>query len=84
SFASLKCVEVSAHFYIKRDGEFVQFVSVDDRAWHAGVSEFQGMQGCNDFSVGIELQGNDKTAYTEQQYLSLNSLLKDLSKVYPT
>ncbi|AEE87975.1 N-acetylmuramoyl-L-alanine amidase AmpD [Francisella cf. novicida Fx1] len=84
SFASLEGVEVSAHFYIKRDGEIVQFVSVDDRAWHAGVSEFQGRQGCNDFSVGIELQGTDKTAYTEQQYLSLNSLLKDLRKASPT
>ncbi|MDE4998841.1 N-acetylmuramoyl-L-alanine amidase, partial [Francisella tularensis] len=69
SFASLKGVEVSAHCYIKRDCEIVQFVSVDDRAWHAGVIEFQGRQGCNDISVGNELQGTDKKAYTEQQYL---------------
>ncbi|MDE4990589.1 N-acetylmuramoyl-L-alanine amidase, partial [Francisella tularensis subsp. holarctica] len=65
-------------------GEIVQFVSEDDRALHAGVSEFQGRQGSNHFSVGIELQGTDKTAYNEQQYLSLYSLLKDIRKVYPT
>ncbi len=56
SFESLDGVKVSAHFYIKRSGEIVQFVSVNDRAWHAGVSEFNGRQGCNDFSVGIEMQ----------------------------
>lgn len=83
SFSSLKGIEVSAHLYIKRDGEIVQFVSVNDRAWHAGISKFQGRQGCNDFSVGIELQGTDKTVYTDQQYLSLNGLLKDLRKAYP-
>ncbi len=84
SFASLEGLQVSAHFYIKRDGEIVQFVSVDDRAWHAGISQFQGREGCNDFSVGIELQGTDKTVYTEQQYHSLNRLLKDLKESYPT
>ncbi|MDE5000965.1 N-acetylmuramoyl-L-alanine amidase, partial [Francisella tularensis] len=65
-------------------GEIVQFVSVDERAWHAGVSEFPGRQGWNYFTVGIELQGTDKTAYTEQQSLRLISVLKDLRPVYPT
>ncbi|QIW10801.1 1,6-anhydro-N-acetylmuramyl-L-alanine amidase AmpD [Francisella sp. LA112445] len=82
SFADLEGVEVSAHFYIKRTGEIIQFVSVDDRAWHAGVSSFQGRQGCNDFSIGIELQGTDKTAYEFEQYKSLNALLSDLKKSY--
>lgn len=84
SFASLEGVEVSAHFYIKRDGEIVQFVSVDDRAWHAGVSEYKGRAGCNDFSIGIEIQGTDATGYTDQQYTSLNMLLSDLKKAYPS
>ncbi|MED7788315.1 1,6-anhydro-N-acetylmuramyl-L-alanine amidase AmpD [Francisella sp. 19X1-34] len=82
SFADLKGVEVSAHFYIKRDGEIIQFVSVDDRAWHAGVSSFHGKQGCNDFSIGIELQGTDKTAYESEQYKTLNNLLSDLKDTY--
>ncbi len=82
SFKSLEGVKVSAHFYIKRDGEIVQLVSVNDRAWHAGVSEFEGRQGCNDFSVGIEMQGTDKTPYTSSQYSSLNILLKDLKESY--
>ena len=82
SFADLKEVEVSAHFYIKRTGEVIQFVSVDNRAWHAGISNFQGRQGCNDFSIGIELQGTDKTTYESEQYRSLNELLVDLKEFY--
>ncbi len=82
SFADLEGVEVSAHFYIKRTGEIIQFVSVDDRAWHAGVSSFQERVGCNDFSIGIELQGTDKTSYELEQYESLNILLTDLKKTY--
>lgn len=82
SFESLNGVEVSAHFYIKRNGEIIQFVSVDDRAWHAGVSEFNGRQGCNDFSIGIELQGTDNSVYNQQQYNSLNTLLRDLQQSY--
>ncbi|WP_150467925.1 1,6-anhydro-N-acetylmuramyl-L-alanine amidase AmpD [Francisella sp. SYW-9] len=82
SFVDLESVEVSAHFYIKRTGEIIQFVSVDDRAWHAGVSSFQGRKGCNDFSIGIELQGTDKTAYESEQYKSLNKLLTDLKDTY--
>ncbi|QLE78917.1 1,6-anhydro-N-acetylmuramyl-L-alanine amidase AmpD [Francisella sp. Scap27] len=84
SLESLENVRVSAHFYIKRNGEVVQFVSVDDRAWHAGVSEYQGRQGCNDFSVGIEMQGTDRDSYQSEQYKSLNRLLLDIKKNYPS
>ena len=84
SFESLDGVKVSAHFYIKRSGEIVQFVSVNDIAWHAGVSKFNGRQGCNDFSVGIEMQGTDKTKYESSQYESLNTLLRELRKSYPS
>ncbi|GAB4222010.1 MAG: 1,6-anhydro-N-acetylmuramyl-L-alanine amidase AmpD [Francisella sp.] len=83
SFKSLYDVKVSAHFYIKRDGTIIQFVSVNDRAWHAGESQFNGRQGCNNFSVGIELQGTDNSKYSEYQYSSLNVLLNDLQHNYP-
>ena len=82
SFKSLDGVKVSAHFYIKRCGEVVQFISIDDRAWHAGISEYKGRNRCNDFSIGIELQGTDKTSYTNRQYDSLNELLKDIKTSY--
>ncbi|ASG67229.1 N-acetyl-anhydromuranmyl-L-alanine amidase [Francisella halioticida] len=84
SFHDLKGVKVSAHFYIKRNGEIIQFVSVDNRAWHAGLSNFQGRQNCNDFSIGIEMQGSDKDFYTDKQYKQLNILLTDFKKAYPT
>ncbi|MED7818789.1 MULTISPECIES: 1,6-anhydro-N-acetylmuramyl-L-alanine amidase AmpD [unclassified Francisella] len=84
SFSDLKGVKVSAHFYIKRTGEIIQFVSVNERAWHAGVSNFQGRENCNDFSIGIELQGTDKTPYVPKQYESLNILLVDLKDAYMT
>ncbi len=82
SFADLKGVEVSAHLLIKRDGELVQFVPFDQRAWHAGVSCFQGRDGCNDFSIGIELEGDDVTPYTEQQYEVLQNVLISLIQHY--
>ncbi|QIV95557.1 AmpD protein [Allofrancisella inopinata] len=84
SFESLRDIKVSAHFYIKREGEIFQFVAVNDRAWHAGVSSYNGRENCNDFSIGIELQGTDKSAYTTEQYTSLNFLLKNLKESYPT
>ena len=77
-------MKVSAHFYIKRSGEIVQFVSVNDRAWHAGLSSFKGRENCNDFSIGVEMQGTDKTNYELEQYNSLNTLLKELRKNYPS
>lgn len=82
-FATITGVEVSAHFYLRRDGEVVQFVSVDDRAWHAGASSWQGVGNCNDFSVGIELEGSDTQPYTTAQYASLWPLLEALCQHYP-
>ncbi len=67
-FRSLADLRVSAHFLVRRSGELVQFVSVLDRAWHAGKSEFRGQPDCNDYSVGIELEGDEATAFTDWQY----------------
>ncbi len=83
SFAELKGLEVSAHFLIRRDGELRQYVSVDQRAWHAGVSNFAGRSGCNDFAVGIELEGTDDSGFTEAQYHKLITLSQSLRLAYP-
>lgn len=83
SFACLEGLEVSAHCVIRRDGEIEQYVSFDDRAWHAGVSSFKGVSGCNDFSIGIELEGTDCSAYTELQYQALVHLTKQIQLKYP-
>lgn len=82
-FADLFGLQVSAHLLISRDGELCQFVSFEHRAWHAGVSEFQGSVNCNDFSVGIELEGADDIPYTEEQYQSLACVTKILQSYYP-
>ena len=82
-FAELSGLEVSAHFLVRRAGEVVQFVSTDARSWHAGVSCWQGREQCNDFSIGIELEGCDDEAYTDTQYDALNQLLAALTKQYP-
>jgi AmpD protein len=83
-FLDLKGVEVSAHFLIKRTGELIQFVSCDHRAWHAGVSSFKGVDNCNDYSVGIELEGAEYGgAFSSQQYESLSSLGASLMGEYP-
>ncbi|TVU63576.1 1,6-anhydro-N-acetylmuramyl-L-alanine amidase AmpD [Vibrio atlanticus] len=74
---------VSAHCLIRRDGEVVQFVSFFDRAWHAGQSSFAGRERCNDYSIGIELEGSDFVAYTEQQYQSLSQLTEALMLNFP-
>jgi len=83
SFAELAGLQVSAHFLIRRDGEVVQYVSCDDRAWHAGVSEFNGRKNCNDFAIGIELEGTDSSGYTEMQYHQLMLLTLELMAQYP-
>jgi len=70
-FKTLEAVEVSAHLLIRRTGELVQFVAFDKRAWHAGVSSFGGRTQCNDFSIGIELEGSDNQPYTQLQYKQL-------------
>ena len=74
-FEDIAKLEVSAHFFIRRDGEVVQFVSIDDCAWHAGVSEWRSRNRCNDFSIGIELEGTDTDIYSETQYQVLEQLL---------
>jgi AmpD protein len=76
-------LKVSAHFLIRRDGELIQFVPCNKRAWHAGVSKWLGREHCNDFSIGIELEGSDDTAFEEAQYVTLNRLLPTLCNAYP-
>ena len=81
-FKTIENVEVSAHLLIKRDGEIIQFVPFDKRAWHAGQSEFKGRENCNDFSIGIELEGGDDIIYTNKQYQALNDSIKALKSHY--
>jgi len=83
SFEQLKGLEVSAHCVIKRDGTIDQYVPFDKRAWHAGVSRFEGVEACNDYSIGIELEGTDKSAYSRAQYASLTTLTRYLLEHYP-
>lgn len=82
-FNDLNGLQVSAHFLIRRDGELVQYVSCDDRAWHAGVSQYDGRTGCNDFAIGIELEGTDDIDYTDKQYVCLAQLAHSLIEYYP-
>lgn len=79
----LRGLRVSAHFFIRRNGRIIQFVSTDRRAWHAGVSRFAGRERCNDFSIGIELEGTDTLAYTDDQYAALRRLTRTLRARYP-
>ena len=83
SFADLAGLQVSAHFLIRRDGECVQYVSCEDRAWHAGVSRYGERENCNDFSIGIELEGTDTEPYTAAQYQQLTELTLALLAQYP-
>jgi AmpD protein len=80
--AHLRDVRVSAHFVIHRDGTLEQYVSCDERAWHAGASNFFGRERCNDFSIGIELEGSDATAFEQAQYETLAPLVKALVARY--
>lgn len=82
-FETIAALKVSAHFLIRRDGQIIQFVSLHKRAWHAGLSSFQGRDNCNDFSVGIELEGADETPYEDQQYSSLAWLVSCLKTLMP-
>jgi len=82
-FEQIRGAEVSAHFVIRRTGELIQFVSVLDRAWHAGRSCWQGRDNCNDFSVGIELEGLEDTPFELSQYQSLKILLDALLQRWP-
>jgi AmpD protein len=83
SFAEVHALRVSAHFVIRRDGRLQQFVSCDRRAWHAGVSSWRGRPGCNDVSIGIELEGLEGLEFEAAQYRSLLRLLGDLRRRYP-
>lgn len=82
-FSQIAALRVSAHALIRRDGSVTQYVPFHLRAWHAGVSSFEGRPSCNDFSIGIELEGSDEVAYTDAQYQSLVSLARSLMRAYP-
>ena len=82
-FREIADLRVSAHVLIRRDGEVIQFVPFYQRAWHAGVSSYCGREGCNDFSIGIELEGQDDESYTDAQYDSLRALISALQQHYP-
>ena len=75
-------MKVSSHFVIYREGNLTQYVSCKKRAWHAGVSEWNGKKNCNDFSIGIELEGSDHIEYTKSQYEKLNQLIDCLRSYY--
>ncbi len=83
SFCDLEGLEVSAHLLIQRDGVIIQFVPFDQRAWHAGVSSWCGNEGCNDFSIGIEMEGTDTLPYEPAQYDALVQVTEELMAIYP-
>jgi AmpD protein len=82
-YTQIRGLEVSAHFVIRRDGELLQFVSCNERAWHAGSSSWRGRENCNDFSIGIELEGLEGERFEAVQYDTLAALLKHLARAYP-
>lgn len=82
-YQTIRDLKVSAHFFIRRDGEVIQFVPCGKRAWHAGASNWNGRERCNDFSIGIELEGSDDEAFAEAQYDALAQLIGSLKQAYP-
>ncbi|WP_088178869.1 1,6-anhydro-N-acetylmuramyl-L-alanine amidase AmpD [Thauera butanivorans] len=82
-YASIHHLRVSAHYFIRRDGTVIRFVDPDLRAWHAGVSSWNGRERCNDFSIGIELEGCDTLPFEDIQYRRLAGLIGDLKQRYP-
>ncbi len=82
-YRTIAGLRVSAHFFIRRDGELIQFVPCGMRAWHAGRSSWRGCERCNDFSIGIELEGSDHVPFTAEQYVRLSALVRDLREAYP-
>lgn len=82
-FKEIEGLKVSSHLFIRRDGELVQYVPLSKCAWHAGVSSYENRECCNDFSIGIELEGTDELAYTDIQYQVLAELLNSLIQSYP-
>lgn len=83
AFAPIAQLRVSAHFLLRRDGELIQFVSADKRAWHAGVSSWRGRAACNDFSIGVELEGDERSRFGDAQYEGLIALVTQLRRMYP-
>ena len=83
-FEEIKGMEVSSHLMIERSGKLIQFVPFNKRAWHAGKSCFEGRESCNDFSIGIELEGADDIEYTDAQYDVLRAVILSLQMAYPT
>jgi AmpD protein len=83
SYEALRGLRVSAHFFVRRSGEVLQFVPCERRAWHAGVSSWRGRSRCNDFSIGVELEGTDTRPYTAAQYRALTRLVRVLRRAYP-
>ena len=82
-YLTIRDLKVSTHFWIRRDGEIIQFVPCDKRAWHAGASSWRGKECCNDFSIGVELEGSDFEPFTDQQYTILAELTVALRGAYP-
>ncbi|MDI3323617.1 1,6-anhydro-N-acetylmuramyl-L-alanine amidase AmpD [Pontibacterium granulatum] len=82
-FAEIQDLQVSAHLLIARDGAVTQFVNLNARAWHAGLSQFDGREQCNDFSIGIELEGTDDQPFTDTQYAVLAELTQAIQLAYP-
>jgi AmpD protein len=82
-FDEIRGLEVSAHLLIRRDGSIIQFVPFGQRAWHAGESCFRGQSRCNDFAIGIELEGEDETPYDDRQYPVLQGVIRALCEAYP-
>jgi len=82
-YATIRELRVSAHFLVRRDAALIQFVSCNDRAWHAGASTWKGRERCNDYSVGVELEGTDEIPYAAAQYAMLARLARALGRRYP-
>lgn len=82
-FKEIEGLKVSSHFLVRRDGEVVQFVPVERRAWHAGASSWRGRSRCNDFSIGIELEGTEEDSFADPQYQALTALIRSLQLKFP-
>ena len=83
-FAEVAALRVSAHALVRRDGEIVQYVPFHRRAWHAGLSSWQGRERCNDYSIGIEIEGTDASPYETAQYAAVAALIVELCRAYPS
>lgn len=82
-FATIADLQVSSHLFIERNGAVTQFVNFDDRAWHTGKSSYLGEENCNDFSIGIELEGDDYSEFDDRQYQALADVIRAIYQTYP-